>query len=350
MAYSVLEGQVKGSKPFKTEQGVTVDLAKLEKAVELVKMVKIAGNTDGGVVRRDGTYGRGTGSCHAWIARINNGLASSGPTVLPEVMFSKWMGARTKENDLYFDWITSPVSPWRSAFPPEHLLVNDEDISSLEFMRSYGFIFWHINKLPANVQHQFLIATRIPTQHPIFIKNWHTLVTEFNFDPAFAFIWSAMIADYTDLSLHRKGRETPHPTRPGKTIVETCSIPFFRGNMAEFNFDTWTSSEQSVLNFCLGRMDKERFISPYSESTVYYPVNILWGNNAVKPDKNYYSYLQKNYAGKGQTKNGSQPGSFSNDTVLWYLSFNEYIEMGKLENDRLRKEIETIVVKTKEKK
>jgi hypothetical protein len=281
----------------------------------------------GGIDLRGSVTGESAGGCHAGIARI---MGAS-------VVYSKWAPEPSKENDLYLAWLISPDSPWRDAFPPEEVEVDGQDIWSHKFIRDNGFIFWHTDRLPSNVQHQLLIASRVPRQHKDKIKTWYKLVTEYNCDPAFAYIWMTCWFAYAPIKEKGSIQATPNYMFECFDKRAHNYIPY-KGNQGEFNFDTYTSQEDAVVNFLLGRMDKEKLNAPFRDNPRYYPVNILWGNNGIMDEKKrYLTAMVSRYSKKyGFIK--EERSFFNMNTVEQFvIDRDAYIEITELEQEYLLK-------------
>ena len=310
--------------------GMTIDDDHLSKAVTALKSIKTPeSNAHGGCVQQDGVLDIKSGVCHGYMARLAN----------PSIVFSKW----TPKKDgpgvrLYFEWITGPNSPWKDAFPPEELMIDGEDISSKQFMWDHGFILWHIEKLPSNVQHQFLIATRVARQHPYYIDTWQKLVLEHGYDPAMAYVWMTMW--YGEGKPHMSngdGENFGHSWMGPKVFQVKPSLC----NSSEFNFDSATSGVESVKNFLLGRMDEKVINPPYKTRIMYTPVNKLWGNNGLSPHGNgdgYPAVLRRMYS-KDFGKITEVYTTFNGVQHVWKLTKEDCIRIGLLEQERLFKEV-----------
>lgn len=310
--------------------GMTVDDEHLSTAVaELKKITSPAGNAHGGCIMTNGLTDVKSGVCHGYMMRLVN----------PSIVFSKWTADKRKTNNrLYFEWITGPNSPWRAALPPEELIIDDNDISSKEFMWEHGFIFWHIERLPSNVQHQFLIATRVAKQHPYYIDNWEKLVVEHGFDPAMAYIWMTMWYGQGKPAI-TNGSGMNHGSSFMKDEVYQVKPTLL--NSSEFNFDSATSGVEAVKNFLLGRMDESVMNPPYKTQIKYTPVNRLWGPNGLSPHgqgDGYPAVLRRMYSKQfGKVVNSDT--AFNGVVENWMMTKDECIRVGLLEQERLFKEV-----------
>ena len=263
-----------------------------------------------GVVNTEGNFVDKCGACHAGIR----------PLTGASVLYSKWTGKDKPADDLYLRWLVSPESPFASCLPPDELVVDGHDIASLEFMKNYGFIFWHISKLPSNVQHQFLVATRLPYQQPTLLARWHYLVMR-GFDPSFAYIWMSLW--YTADHQHE------WTTKGCKRVQLT------RGNLSEFPLDTATSGPETPVNFMLGHMVGKKN-PPFAKSSLYTPVNQLWGPNNLSPyTDGYPQFIINTYGPKSSYKLGElQKEQFGNGSTF-FLGHADMLRIAEIEQSRL---------------
>jgi hypothetical protein len=277
-------------------------------------------NTSGDV---SDVYG---GQCHSYIARIRD----------PSVHYSLWTGRKAiksgylKEEvvDTYFRWVTGEDSPWIEG-RPKSLVVEVSgkkyDLGSQEFMYDNGFVFWNIDKLPSNVQHQFLIAVRQPAECPYRVNSWYYLVQQ-GLDPTFAYMWQSVFQDGSIgyVATGQAGYKKNH------------DISFAMMNFGEFNLDTSTSDEKGICNFLSHRMDKKLYNKPFKDCQNYTPVNKLWGSNTFSPHKGAYpSLLQKMYGKEIGTLKSSNSFSGAASNYFWSGKLPDAVEMGHREQKRL---------------
>lgn len=222
----------------------------------------------GGVVMDSGEPPLCDGVCHGFMGSRFAGLQEG----LPQVTFSKWNYRAEPEyhesQTAWFDWITGPISPWRSIFPPKRV-VRGVDISSREFMWKHGFLLWHLDKLPSNAQQSFLIATRAPTQRCGLVYSWYRLVTEHGFDPAFAAQW-LILWD------HNNGRDNSYQIYQ-HDFLDRYNYTLNYNGIGEY-FLGANISKEYVSNFVAGRMVEKKLNPPYRTQTSYTPVNDIWHN------------------------------------------------------------------------
>lgn len=275
------------------------------------------------------------GVCHGFMSSV----CSS-----PAVVFSKWNYRAEPEfhesQTAWFDWITGPDSPWRDVFPPS-LTIDGEDLRSPEFMWKNGFLFWHLDKLPSNLQQSFLIASRQATQHPNFVLEWHHLVKDYDFDPAYAMLFLSLFSSpqvqpgyffaYQDFRLQKK--------------FEFSSVDFH-----EFPLGRNISMEY-VENFVQGRPAKEMLNKPYRESQSYTPVNDIWHpyNSTqyychrtfqwVMPKTTYTKYndhLLSYGIGKKRARNSAFAEAETSKMGKSVFTWDEIIELADKEQKRLK--------------
>lgn len=266
------------------------------------------------------------GQCHSYIARITS----------PSVHYSLWTGRKLIRSgglkkevvDTYFRWVTGDDSPWIEG-RPKSLVVEVEgkkyDVGSQEFMHDNGFVFWNIDKLPSNVQHQFLIAVRQPAECPYRINSWYYLVQQ-GLDPTFAYMWQSVFQDGSIgyVAIGQAGYKKDH------------AISFAMTNFGEFNLDTSTSDEEGICNFLCHRMDKKLYNKPFKDCQNYTPVNKLWGRNTFSPNKDAYpSLLKKMYGKEIGTLKSSNSFSGAAAQYFWTGKLTDVVEMGHREQERL---------------
>ena len=263
------------------------------------------------------------GQCHSYIARIES----------PSVHYTLWTGTRkslaSKEaTEAYFRWVTGPDSPWIEGIP-KRLEVSVEgkkyDLGSQEFFHDYGFVFWNIDRLPSNVQHQFLIAVRQPAECYYRVSAWYHLVRQ-GLDPTFSYMWQSLFQDGAIKAISLKQQED--------------KISFQMMNYSEFNLDTSTMDEEGIRNFLLHKMDKKEYNLPFKQSQNYTPVNRLWGRNTLTPSKGAYpSILMKRYGKEIGSLRSSNSFSGAAANPIWTGKLSDVIEMGRREQERLFTEL-----------
>lgn len=212
------------------------------------------------------TSGQGVSSsypCHAPILNYKNAL----------VLWSAF-GYRVDKQiaETYFEWLIHH-SPWaKTGIVPKML----EDV-----MFETGFIFSDLDKTPANLLHNFLIATRMAAEWPLLIQSWYDLV-QLGFDPSYAYLMVTVFTPHND--------------------TKCCSPSFKEGinhslatiDKYDWPLDMARASEEYLLNFIHG--------NPVGVSKVMYyptaetrPVNLIWGI-PVDNKKKYINILNELYS------------------------------------------------------
>lgn len=205
--------------------------------------------------------------CHAYIRQYKNAA----------ILWSAFGWRRNKEiAEFYFDWLLKK-SPWsKTGIIPEFLERN--------FMFNEGFVWGDLDTVPANLLHNFLIASRMCAEWPRYIDSWYKLVTEYKLEPNFAF------AFLTCFSPVNPNPEEEHITSPFEGGIEACIASV---NKYDWPLDMATANEEYLLNFITGKPVgiSSKMFYPTAETT---PVNSLWGQPAIKSANDLYSTTLKN--------------------------------------------------------
>lgn len=205
-------------------------------------------------------------------------------------------GYRTDKNValLFHSWLIND-SPWAKAgIVPKN--------TGPEEMFNEGFIFSDLDKTPANLLHNFLIATRMNAEWPALVNAWYTLVTEHSVDPTFTFL---MLTVFMLQNTH-EGHT--------KTFLDKESC-FANQDKYDWPLDMGRATEEYVLNFCQG---KPIGVSDYMfyPKALTKPVNTLWGELVeVGNAKSYVSILRKLYPVAVTKETKSDFGIYKVDTL-----------------------------------
>ena len=205
----------------------------------------------------------------------------------------------------FHTWLCTE-SPWAKT----GIVPADYDV---DFMFNHGFIFTKLHTVPANLLHNFLVASRIPVEWPYFCLGWYELVTEHGINPVLALV---------SLDLFR-----PYNSEYKSWVNANSQISYPMDNKYDWPFDIVTASEEYLLNLLQAKTPglSERKFFPSAHTS---PVNILWGN-PVHPNLTYISFLKKTYpAIAGVT---SKFG-----TISYTYSKEQVIEVLKNEQKRLQ--------------
>lgn len=227
----------------------------------------------------------------------------------------------TKEiAEAYFDWIMSDTGPWKEfkGRNISHLPAGLKDART--FIYKHGWVWKDLKDHPSNLQHNFLVASRMPAEWPERIVRWYDYV-EKGIHPGIAFIFLDMFVRQDD-----------------KHFVIN------RTNTYDWPTDPCTAGEEYVKNFCLGRV--ERLNKSYFDDVRYTPVNRIFGENLLGRDdkKAYPNVLYRKYSDKfGLSKEKSKEywtagrlgwSSYSHFDK-WTVSPKEILEIIHLEEERL---------------
>lgn len=261
--------------------------------------------------------------CHAMMKDVHGGA---------EVVWSKWVIPKRdiyeEQSRAYFEWIISKDSPWKIAFEMGMSFSNKKHFNP-EFWWDNGFIFDRLDNIPSNVLHNFLVASRMPKEWPHAICLWYNLVKG-GVTPEMALVMSSNF--FTD-------------SNNTKNFMNKVNDPY------DWPIDACTGNEEYIKNFLNHNQIKKVFRPPYSESHVYYPVNIVWGD-ALDPQKGTLRHKDKTYGRKADDYVGSnsvlmslykdtvgkcvKQSTFSTGYTQWSCTVEEITEMGKAEDQRLR--------------
>lgn len=257
-----------------------------------------------GITKESNTY-----PCHNPISYYKNA----------GVLWSGW-GWRGKKEiaEKFFTWLLEE-SPWsKTGIIPK---------LDKEFMWNEGFIWGNLRDTPANVIHNFLIASRMCAEWPHRIADWYHLVVDYNINPAFAFLFLTCVIDYS------QGNSPFRPSSVG-TVFATA-------DKYDWPLDMGRGDETYVKNFIFGKAVGPSKVG-YSPDAITKPVNTLWGPLPTGHTKKAYAcYLKNTYLPKyGKPKvNECSPvfGSRTNPLDDLRVDYNALVEIIKLENERLFK-------------
>lgn len=221
-----------------------------------------------GYISSGGTKSTRTYPCHNPIRSFQNAVT----------LWSCFGYRTTKEcAEFYLDWLCIK-SPWaKTGIVPEDY--------NKDYMFSQGFVWESLDKISANLLHNFLIATRMAAEWPKFIESWYELVTVHNCSPELAFVFLTCFYPVNQDSSNSLCCFT------AKTESKLSTIDKY-----DWPLDTARATEGYVMNFCSGKPVgklKECF-SPTAHTT---PVNTLWGSLVDATSSSaYLRFLDKTYS------------------------------------------------------
>lgn len=250
--------------------------------------------------------------CHAFMKNYHN----------PVVVFTQYShrhGSIKPEADkLYFDWITSDTGPWKSF--KNRSVSETPDGSGKDWIFKNGWV-WTDLDVPANLQHNFLIASRIVSEWPSEINRWYKFVHGYGCHPALAFLF---------LTVFTSGQKGYYQIS--------------HSNKYDWPVDICTAGGDYVQNFCSGKV--ENLIQNYSQSPSYKPVNRIFGVNNLSGDnpKAYPNVIFDRYYQKIGPTEKEITAIWGNNFGLsgkmdpkrhWLVSESDIVKIIKEETERL---------------
>lgn len=194
------------------------------------------------------------------------------------------------------------------------------------FTDCQGFINEYTNKTPANLQQNFLVASRAIAEWPKLIKEWNYLVTKEDIDPRVAF-WFLCLFIPNPSYMNFNGI---FPTKQNK------EVRFNKSLLYDWALDVQSYDDKAFFNFIKGK--PSNFNHMYSTNPVYKPVNEIWGKaqNSKKPETFYTWQLQERYSRK-YGKVIMKPNTYAGPLyqTQWIMSYPEMIEIIKQEEERV---------------
>jgi hypothetical protein len=245
----------------------------------------------------------------------------------PVVVYNQY-GHRSFINDeadrAWFDFITSDDGPWKEfvgrvvSHTPSNLKLKE----LRDFIWENGWVWSDLKNHPANLQHNFLVATRMGTEWPRLIDRWYEY-TEQGCHPALAFVFLTVFNPITG---------------------DTKKWQINNTNKYDWPIDVCTSSEDYVRNFCQGKVEK--LTKSYADTQHYTPVNRIFGENGLSsavdeayPNRIFELYHKKYGPEKEKCdqyweKRGTGFSKF-NYRTHWWVTEAEMIRIIKAETKRL---------------
>ena len=170
------------------------------------------------------------------------------------VFWSEFVHPRVDINEqnlrMYFDWLTKE-SPWARLKVPG-LIPDKEDP---DFCFTYGWIYEPYKyPIPANLLHNFLMATRVPQQHSLSYRVWSLLVSK-GFDPTLSFAASAFLSNVRGDLYH-----------------------ILRFDQGEYPLFSYCATKDYINNFLQAKLVEKNLHPPYYPAYSRPPINHLWGD------------------------------------------------------------------------
>lgn len=251
----------------------------------------------------------------------------------PEAVYNRFTRRPTlsaKACRAYFDWIMSDDSPWKNFKNrlETHLPDDVPEDQKYEWIYNHGWV-WSDFSAPSNLQHSFLVASRMPAEWPRMIGTWYRWQMT-GLDKALCFAFLQVFYK------HPKGRD-----KNNRQLWKINHV-----NQYDWPLDICTLGEDSLRDFCNGRMDDSKYNQPYKDGPFYWPVNVLFGPyiNDDNNDKKYpyviYNRYNQDY-GLNETElkeywaNTGLGFSTFRRNQMWLVTEREILEIIRKEQERL---------------
>lgn len=233
--------------------------------------------------------------CHAMVKYAKN----------PVVLFNRYVRREYIEdaNREFFDFLISPQSPWRDfkGKSISHTSIEDlspnknglltaqsalSDQATKEWIYQNGWV-WSDLSSPSNLQHSFLVASRMPAEWPKEINLWHerckSLVTK-DMTPVQKSRMQALVFAMNTVFVerHLPPKQGNYVPGDGLGIFQLTKVVKY-----DWPLDTNSATEEYVKNFCNGRV-VGTLRPPFEKDVQYKPVNILWGDTGHYDTKDSY--------------------------------------------------------------
>lgn len=250
--------------------------------------------------------------CHAPIFQFKNATA----------LWSAWGWREPKKAaEYYFNWLLTD-SPWaKNGIVPK---------LDKQFMWDEGFVFDNLTETPANLLHNFLVATRMCAEWPEFINAWYQLVTDHKIDASLVYLFMTIFVPVTS-----------------NTSASNCwfgkkeSI-ILHVDKYDWPLDMARAPEEYVTNFVTAKAVGKTGYG-FSPSANTRPVNTLWGNLLTPDNKTTYvkQLYERYYKEFGKERSSSATSSVigansvSSQEKKLVFSSEAIIEIMELEEERL---------------
>jgi hypothetical protein len=243
--------------------------------------------------------------CHAQIKTYKSA----------RVLWSAY-GFRAEETvaHAYHHWLMYD-SPWAK----NNIVPKDSE----DFLFNNGLI-WTTKDLkkPANLLHNFLVASRMDAEWPHLVTAWHKLVTVHNVNPELAFVFLTTYVPKED------------STASHKSFIDTDSQLCFCDKY-DWPLDMARATEDYVRNFCSSLAVK--LSGPFYPTANTTPVNEIWGTYGQDGSR-YINVLKQLYKHLGVSKTSKSQGSYyapASTTISTVYTPEIVLQIIKLEEIRL---------------
>lgn len=268
--------------------------------------------------------------CHRYIEYIKD----------PEGIYSRYAHRPTLSEDAtrnYFDWITSDEGPWKEfkGRTISHVPENVPNDKKMDWVYENGWV-WTDLSTPSNLQHSFLVASRMAAEWPKLISKWNVWQKKFSRSKNKVRLQSLCFV-FQDVFRHQTGEKH-------------WQINY--GNLYDWPLDVCSAGEGYVKNFLSGKI--ESLNQPYGKNQIYRPVNRIFGDNSwdqstSHKDKVYPAILYDLYnsdtgtmarlgltaeESKEKFKNQFGLAGF-NPKKFWAVEEKEILDIIEMENERL---------------
>lgn len=297
-----------------------------EKLLEVSKEVVPPGGSSGdsnnaryGGVLQDGTLKVYAYPCHRYVDQM----------VKPLTFYSRYTKrpkVTKRINREYFDFITGKDSPWKSfrGRNISHGLVDGKPVMTQDMDEIFqtGWC-WSDLDHPVNLQHSFLVASRMQAEWPEEIKRWHHWVVQLG-DVKYQALAFAFIQLFKKLDIRDK------------------HWMISRADQYDWPLDPCRSGEDYIKNFCQGRIVGP-VLENFSKQCSYKPVNTLFGKQSTAGEVVYPQILFNLYSKdigfkEGYCKDfwlGRDSLSYFSYENNWMVTEDDILEIIKREFTRL---------------
>lgn len=230
----------------------------------------------------------------------------------------------------YLSWLLSDESPWKtfSARRETHL-PKDWSGTKEEFIYRHGWV-WSGFDWPVNLQHNFLVASRMAAEWPRLITKWNVWTSK-GLDKAVCFLF----LDLFRMMPQKRGQDNKQLWQVNSQILY------------DWPLDIAVSDEKYAWNFINGVLNEKALKGPFKDTPEYTPVNCIFGYNGGKPYREILFSRYNRDTGTDQRMGLTEAESkelhgqslgfskFQYDK-RWAVTEEEVLKMIQLETERLK--------------
>lgn len=252
-----------------------------------------------GSILDDGSLKQYAYPCHAYIHQFVKGKG----------LWTAWKNSSGKAGVRYFDWLVNS-SPWAAAG-----IVPDK--VDKEYMISHGFVWDDLDKRPASLFHNFLVAIRSAAEWSKYIQVWDDLVQKEGIDPGFAYLVLTVWC-----------RNDPNDFSGSNLWYEGKVNSLVWVDKYDWPLDMARATEEYVVNFVSGNPSGLRKETFYPTARTK-PVNTVWGPIVETKGEKYVTKIAEIYKDTYKLTKNERLSKLP----LW--SSDQIINCVKKEQDRL---------------